>query len=118
VCQDKSEPGRTTWTMSADERFANPSGIIQGGFLAALADSAMGASSVTWARSQDYKTLVTNTDLNISFLRAARVGTVLSCTAVVISGSRRAVFVEAHISDDAGRMVARASSTFLLVPRD
>ena len=31
--------------MVADERFANPTGIVQGGFLAAFADSSMGASA-------------------------------------------------------------------------
>ena len=30
VCIDKSEPGRTVWRMTADERFANPVGIVQG----------------------------------------------------------------------------------------
>ena len=33
VCLDKSEPGRTVWRMTADERFANPVGIVQGGFV-------------------------------------------------------------------------------------
>ena len=42
VCVDKSTPGRSVWRMLADERFANPVGIIQGGFVAAFADSAMG----------------------------------------------------------------------------
>ena len=45
TCVDKSAPGRTTWRMKADERFANPAGIMQGGFLGAFADSAMGAAA-------------------------------------------------------------------------
>ncbi|MDQ1396238.1 MAG: hypothetical protein QOG64_1497, partial [Acidimicrobiaceae bacterium] len=52
VCTDKREPGRTVWTMLADERFANPVGIVQGGFVAAFADSAMGAASVTYAKER------------------------------------------------------------------
>jgi acyl-coenzyme A thioesterase PaaI-like protein len=35
----------------------------------------------------------------------------------VISGGRRVVFVEAEVLDDAGTMVAKASSTYLLTPR-
>ena len=49
VCVDKAQAGRSVWHMAADERFANPAGTIQGGFLAALADSAMGAATITWA---------------------------------------------------------------------
>ena len=50
-CVDKSVPGRTVWQMRADERFANPAGIVQGGFLGAMADSAMGSAVITFARA-------------------------------------------------------------------
>lgn len=116
VCLEKEQPGRTVWRMVADERFANPVGIIQGGFLSAFADSAMGAASLTYAR--DRKVFSANAELKISFLRPARVGAVLTCTAEVISGGQRAAFVEAEIKDDEGRMVAKASSTYMLAPRD
>ena len=51
TCVDKSEPGRTVWRMLADERFANPIGVVQGGFLGAMADSAMGSATVTYAHA-------------------------------------------------------------------
>ena len=60
--------------MVADERFANPTGIVQGGFLAAFADSAMGASSLTYARER--KVFSANAELKVSFLKPARVGSV------------------------------------------
>ncbi|MCU1460632.1 MAG: phenylacetic acid degradation-related protein [Acidimicrobiales bacterium] len=116
VCIDKSEPGRTVWRMTADERFANPVGIVQGGFVAAFADSTMGAASVTWARER--KVFSANAELKISFLKPARVGSVLTCTAWVLSGGTRAAFVEAEVVDDDGRLVAKATSTYLLTPRD
>lgn len=115
VCLDKEEPGRTVWRMLADERFANPAGIVQGGFLSAFADSAMGAATVTWAKER--RVFSANAELKISFLSAVRVGSTLTCTALVISGSRRAAFVEAEVVDEAGRLVAKASSTYLLTPR-
>ncbi len=116
VCLDKSEPGRTVWRMKADERFANPVGVLQGGFIAAFADSSMGAASLTWARGR--KVFSANAELKISFLAPARVGTTLTCTAWVLSGGSRAAFVEAEVVDDENRMVAKASSTYLLRPRD
>ena len=118
VCIDKSEPGRSVWRMLADERFANPVGIIQGGFVAAFADSAMGAASVTYAASQERKVFSANAEIKVSFLKPARVGTTLTCSAYVISGGRRAAFIEADVTDDEGTLVAKASSTYLLTPRD
>jgi len=116
VCLDKSEPGRTVWRMTADERFANPVGIVQGGFVAAFADSTMGAASLTYARER--KVFSANAELKISFLKPAKIGSVLTCTAWVLSGGARAAFVEAEVVDDEGRMVAKATSTYLLTPRD
>ncbi|HEV7888786.1 MAG TPA: PaaI family thioesterase [Acidimicrobiales bacterium] len=119
VCIEKAEPGRTVWRMKADERFANPVGIIQGGFLAAFADSTMGAASVTYAKAQERKVFSANAELKISFLRPARAdNTDLTCTAYVISGGTRAAFLEADVADAQGRLVAKASSTYLLAPRD
>jgi uncharacterized protein (TIGR00369 family) len=115
VCIDKSRPDRTTWQALADERFANPAGTIQGGFLAAFADSAMGAASVTWAK--DRKVFSANAEMKISFFRPARVGSTLTCTAQVVAGGTLAAFVEAEVVDDDGRKVARASSTYLLTAR-
>lgn len=115
VCIDKSEPGRSVWRMLADERFANPVGIVQGGFVAAFADSAMGAASVTFAK--DRKVFSANAEIKVSFLKPAKVGSTLTCTAYVISGGKRAAFIEAEITDEDGRMIAKASSTYLLTPR-
>lgn len=115
TCIDKSEPGQTVWRMLADERFANPVGVVQGGFVAAFADSAMGASSLTWARGR--RVYSANAELKISFLAPVPVGSTLTCTARVISGGSRAAFVEAEVSDPTGRLLAKASSTYLVSPR-
>jgi uncharacterized protein (TIGR00369 family) len=116
VCVDKTEPGRTVWQMLADERFANPAGTIQGGFLSAMADTAMGSATVTWAKGR--KVYSANAEMKISFFAPAKVGSALTCTAAVVSGGSRAVFAEAEIADDADRIIARASSTYILKPRD
>jgi uncharacterized protein (TIGR00369 family) len=118
VCVDKSEPGRTVWTMRADERFSNTAGILQGGFLGAFADSAMGASAVTFARSDPgRKVFVANAEMKTSFLRPVRVGSELICEASVVSGGERVAFCEASIRDGDGRLVGRASSTYVITPR-
>lgn len=116
ICIDKSEPGRSVWEMVADEKFSNPVGIVQGGFVAAFADSAMGAASVTFAK--DRKVFSANAEMKISFLKPAKIGSTLTATAYVISGGNRAAFVECDVTDDDGRLVAKASSTYMLTPRD
>ena len=114
-CVDKSTPGRCTWRMTADERFANPAGIMQGGLLGAFADSAMGAAAVTYVQGR--KVFASNAEMKISFLAAVPTGSELLCTAEVISGGSRVAFVEASIT--AGEtLVARANSTYLFKPRD
>ncbi len=115
-CVDKSQPGVTVWEMPAGEHLANPMGMVQGGFLAAFADSAMTTAVIT--NLQGRRAFTANTDLTISFLRGAPVGGRLTCTARVIGGGRRVTFAEAEITDTDGRLVAKAASTYVLTPRE
>ncbi len=115
VCLDKTEPGRTTWHMPADERFTNPAGILQGGFLAACCDSAMGAAAVTAVRGR--RVFAANAEMKVSFLAPVRPGGMLTCHAWIVSAGSRVAFAEAEVVDDGGRIVARASSTYILTPR-
>ncbi|HUR77736.1 MAG TPA: PaaI family thioesterase [Acidimicrobiales bacterium] len=115
VCVDKQEPGVTVWTMTAEERFCNPVGMLQGGFLCAFVDSAMGASSITAAR--DRKIFSANAEIKVSFLRPVRMGSLLTCTATTVSTGARVNFVEADVVDQDGKLVARATSTYLIRDR-
>lgn len=118
TCIDKAVAGRTVWRMRADERFANPAGTIQGGFLGAMADSAMGSAAVTYARGAGRKVFAANVEMKTSFLASAKVGSTLECTAHIVSGGGRVAFAEAEVTDDDGRIVARASSTYLFTERE
>jgi uncharacterized protein (TIGR00369 family) len=115
VCIDKSEPGHSVWRMHADERFANPAGIMQGGFVGAFADSSMGAAAVTFVGQR--KVFAANAEMKISFLGPVAIGTELTCDARVVSGGARVAFVEATVTTGEGAMVARATSTYLFRDR-
>ena len=115
TCVDKSEPGRTVWRAVVDERFLNPAGVLQGGFLAAMLDSAMGASAVTMVG--DRRVSVANTEMKISFLRTARLHDSLTCVATVLKPGRVISFLEAKVSDGEGMLIATASSTYLIKDR-
>lgn len=115
TCLDKSTPGRTVWRVKTDDRFLNPAGIVQGGFLAAMLDSAMGASAVTVVGER--KVIVANTEMKVSFLRPVKSGEVLTCTATVLKPGKIISFLEAKIVDAQDRLVATASSSYLVKER-
>lgn len=115
TCVDKSVPGQTVWAMKVDERFLNPAGIVQGGFIAAMLDSAMGASAVTGAGKKNIS--VANTEMKISFLRPAKLGSTLTCTAQVLKPGSVISFLEAKVTDEAGLLIATASSSYLIKER-
>ncbi len=115
TCVDKSVPGQTVWTMKVDERFLNPAGIVQGGFIAAMLDSAMGASAVTGAGKKNIS--VANTEMKVSFLRPAKLGSTLTCTAQVLKPGSVISFLEAKVTDEAGQLIATASSSYLIKER-
>ena len=115
TCVDKTTPGRSVWRVTLDERFVNPVGVVQGGFLSAIADSAMGASAVSAAGER--KVHVANTSMKISFIRPARPGMTLTCTARVVKPGRVVSFVDARIEDDEGRLIATASSNYVISER-
>jgi uncharacterized protein (TIGR00369 family) len=101
--------------MRADERFANPAGLVQGGFLAAALDSAMGASAVSAQAGR--RVFVANTEMKVSFVRPARVGRTLRVVATVLKSGKVICFVEARVYDDTQELVATASSTYLVRER-
>jgi uncharacterized protein (TIGR00369 family) len=113
TCVDKSQPGLTVWRMMADESFANPIGVVQGGLLTAMADSAMGSATITFARAAGRKGYSSSIEIKTSYLAPAKVGSMLECTARVIQGGHRVVFAEAEITDDQGTCVARSSASYL-----
>jgi uncharacterized protein (TIGR00369 family) len=114
-CVDKSVPGTTVWEMRADERFANPGGVVQGGFLAAMLDSSMGASAVTSLAGR--RARVANAEMKVSFVRSAPVGATLRCVATTVESGSTVIFVEARIHDERDRLIATASSTYIAKDR-
>ena len=93
--------------FSADERFTNPGGTVQGGFLAAMLDDTQGPALFGHTHGAAYAPTI---DFNISFLKEARPGQFVARGRVVRLGKTIA-FTEAELFDEAGDMVARATFT-------
>ena len=107
------EPGRAVFEMEVDERYHNPMGTLHGGIYCDVADAAMGyAYAATLQEGESFTTV----ELKVNFLRAVRKGSLTAEARVVKSGSTLG-YVECDVKDQAGRLVARASSTCLKLNR-
>lgn len=89
----------------------NGGGIVHGGYLSALLDSATGWAAHT--RVPAGRT-VPHLQLSVQYVRAAVGGETLTCRARCVGGGRRAVSAEAEITQ-AGKVVARAASSHVVV---
>src|SRR5262245_66636270 len=108
------EPGRAVFEMEDNERHHNPMGSLHGGIYCDLADAAMGyAYAATLAEGETFTTV----ELKINFLRAVRQGKLTAEARVVKAGSALG-YVECDVSDQAGDLVARASSTCMKLRQD
>ena len=83
---------------------ANGGGILHGGYLTSLLDSATG-----WAvhASLPADQAAPHTSLTVQYLRAALPGTTLVCTGRCLRAGRRVAAAEAEIVQD-GKVIARA----------
>ncbi len=106
--------GFAVFTLEPAEWQYNPLGSVHGGVLSTLADTALGCAVHT---RLPVGVSYTSLDLVLKFTRAATLDSgVLTCTGTVVSLGRRTATAEARIVDAAGRVVAHAVTTCLLVP--
>jgi uncharacterized protein (TIGR00369 family) len=101
------EPGRARMEMTVDARHTNPMGTLHGGVPCTLADSAMG---LAYAATLDEGESFTTLDLKINFLRPFWSG-LLIADGIVVQRGRTVGLAECSITDDKGRLIARAMST-------
>jgi len=104
-----ADAGTIETTFDARPEFTNPAGHIQGGFLAAMLDDTMGpALAATLGPSQFAPTL----NLNVSFERPGKVGTVVGHGRVLKRGSD-VCFLAGELLQD-GKRIASATATALI----
>lgn len=93
--------------FEARPEFANPTGAIQGGFIAAMLDEAMSSTAIIASNvTMNAPTL----EMKISFLRPLFVGKA-TAEAHILKWGKSTCFIEAELFDPQGRMVAKASAT-------
>jgi uncharacterized protein (TIGR00369 family) len=103
--------GRASVTLAAGPEHANPMGTLHGGILCDIADAAMGmAFASTLAPEESFTTV----ELKINFFRPVWQAQ-LTAEGVVVQRGRTVGFVECTVTDEENRLIAKASSTCMVL---
>ena len=107
------EPGRVVLELEVHAGHRHEGGVVQGGIITQIADAAMGMSLLTL---QEPDLANTTIELKINFLRPVVEGT-LRAVGRVVEMKKTLLFSEADVFNEEDKLVARASSTCLAIPR-
>ena len=107
------DEGRVVVEIVADAKHRHEGGVVQGGIITQIADAAMGMSLLTLQPEDQANTTI---ELKINFIRPVVEGR-LRAVGRVVEIKRTLGFTEADVLDEEGRLIARASSTCLAIPR-
>jgi 2-hydroxymuconate-semialdehyde hydrolase len=107
--------GSATFEMPAKSDLYNPNNVVHGGAISSLADSAMGiAVYSTLAAGEAF----TTAELHVNFLRPVTVDSgMLRSTGRVVHRGQQIAVAEAEVLDGQNQLVARASSTNVILQR-
>ena len=106
---DSLAPGSATLGIRVRKKFTQNHGVVHGGAIASLIDSATAFAIITLLTPPER---VTTVDLTISYLRPVTKGR-LTCTANVLRAGRRILAVSANVFDNEQKLVATALSTYI-----
>jgi len=103
--------GRATVILTAGPQHANPMGTLHGGILCDIADAAMGmAFASTLAPEESFTTV----ELKINFFRPVWQAR-LRAQGTVVQRGRTIGYMECAITDEDNRMIAKATSTCMVL---
>lgn len=106
---DSIEPGEATLSLQIRDDFKQNAGVVHGGVIASLVDSATAFAILPLLKPDERSTTV---DLTISYLRPLIAGSMVAHAKVLRAG-QRLIAVSAELRDDGGNLAATALSTYL-----
>jgi len=112
IVEHDTEKMYTKVSFAPNKDMINFGGVIQGGFLSAMMDDAMGFNTFV---SLGMKYSMATIDLHTQFLKAAPLGPIIA-EAWVTKAGKAIVFAEAKLYIDENEPVARATSSLKLRP--
>jgi acyl-CoA thioesterase len=108
----ESEDGRSAIEYCVGPQMCHSGGVAQGGFVCAWIDAAMAHASISLAPDMSPMSL----ELKVSYFAPARPGRVIAEGWIERRG-RSTCFAEGRLLGPAGEILAKASSTIRLIPR-
>jgi len=103
--------GRAVGSLQSGPQHANPMGTLHGGVLCDVADAAMGmAFASTLAPGESFTTMA----LSINFFRPVWQAR-LRAEARVVNRGKNVGYVECQVTDQDGKLVAKANSTCIVL---
>lgn len=103
----KMEDGQSRCQLPIREQLLNPYGLVHGGVIYSLADTAMGGALYSVI---DERERCATAEMKVSYFHAVRSG-LLECEAGVVHRSGRLGYMEAEVTSG-GRLIAKATATF------
>lgn len=114
--EDDDAAGWATAVWQPKALSCNPHGIVQAGVHSVVLDAAMNFAVNAGLRGRD-RTKAT-IEMKTETMRPATMEDRLSVRGAVVREARQIAFAEARIEDGEGRLVSRATGTFLLHRQD
>ena len=108
----EQEAQRVRMDFDVPAMFANPTGAIQGGFIAAMMDEAMSTCCII---ASNVTMTAPTLEMKTSYLRRLMPGDAY-VEARILKLGRSAAFMEAECFDNNGKLVAKATATAIPMP--
>jgi len=109
---ERMEGGEAVALLELGPHHLNSRGVVHGGVLSALLDTALGAAVVSSIPKEWW---CATTSLSVQFLEGARAG-LLTASGRVLRRGRRVAFAGGEVHDAGGRLVAVAQGSWYLWP--
>jgi uncharacterized protein (TIGR00369 family) len=112
ITGELAEPGHVVFSMVPGEMHYNPMGVMHGGVISLILDSALGCSVLTTLSAGASYTTV---DLHVTMTRAVTIASgTLRAEGRAVHTGRRVATAEGRLTDAKGRLVASAVTTCLV----
>jgi acyl-CoA thioesterase len=108
---EEVEAGHAVARVEVTADFLNPNGVVHGGVLFTMVDTAMGKATLSVI---DAGQRCASVEVQLRFLRPVVAGH-LEAVARVIQAGRKIIHLEAQIRDGQGTLVATGTGTFVVI---
>ena len=104
------QPGKIQYQLKiTDDHLAIPK-VAHGGVVATLVDGSLGVAGLSLVASENK--VVSTVEFKVNYLKPARLGDDLTCSAEVVSSGKRILYIECEVINQDKQLIAKAGGTF------